>query len=126
MHIRNTKLSKALALLAALLVVASFVINKTTLAGTTSCVIVAAGGTGCFTPTGVNCSWYSPNYGVTWYQNEQCTYNGNRVTGDTLVGTCSASPNNGCCNNLDPQQHCPGAHNCPDGYTPPGCRTGGP
>jgi len=121
MHNINTRLSKALALLAAGLVVASFTINNAALAVTSTCHMIAAGGTGCYAPTSAKCSWYGPNFGVTWYQAEVCTYDGQRLTGDNLTpGTCAASPNKGCCNNLDPQQHCP-TTSCPDGYVPPGC-----
>lgn len=62
------------------------------------------GGTGCKV---TYCRVISPNTGITWNANWECCYD----SGNNLVSAknyvCNATPNGGCCNNLDAAPHCP-------------------
>lgn len=111
---RNKKMtiSKAIALCSAAMIVAAFTLNNTAQGAILYCYARSvAGGTGCM--TGPGCPFWSPNTGVTWTDSLTCGYDGNNLVYAQVGGQCNWNANGGCCNNLDYQQHCPSANQCP-------------
>ncbi len=122
MQSKQMKISKAIALCSAAMIVTAFTLNTTAQAVIQSCSLLASGGTGC--ETGSGCPWWKPNAGITWNAPLSCGYDGNRLT-YASVGNCYLTLNGGCCNNIDTQLHCPDASQCPSSPPATGCTTQG-